>query len=312
MTPSIDSFMRAARFKAVGTIVALAIVSLLAALLIAGLAIRGSRVSAESKKGGGQPTKSGPATSENAAVPDTAAIADSVSVQIVAPKIVAPSVKNPTPPQQSITRTENESWRDPATLGPQVREIEMVAQSTPTERLSQSLPDEDPLTKSTELDTNSKTNTEPVISVKCDYDFVAIQKSLQAGRGELVALCRRAGARDSLMLISRTSGAKYQLRTSSAADNLANLGLRLHSTDGDLAELERRIRHQTGMESVVFYFAPSTELARTIVQTQETALEAFRRGRKASESEALVLSGRFSCTSEGLPAYTVTGVSPAN
>ena len=312
MNPSINSLARAARFKAAGSIAALMLLGLLASLLMAGLAQtgKGSSDPTPSEKGGNPLPKMGLAQTE--AAPDAETIADSVSVQIVAPKLVAPPAEKAPPAQKSTAQTENETRDLPPPPPPPLREINIVAESPSDERPPPSRLDEDPLAKTPDQESKSKTNAEPLISVKCIYDFVAVQKSLQAGRGELVALCRRPGARDTLMLISRPAGGNYQLRGNRASDNLANLGLRLHATDGDLADLERRIRNQVGMETVVFYFAPSADFARSIIATQQSALESFRRSHQTAATEAVVLNGRFSCAADGTPIYTIIGVSLAD
>src|SRR5437867_9740481 len=141
------------------------------------------------------------------------------------------------------------------------------------------------------------------MAIKCDYDFGAILRCLQAGRGQLVAICRRTGAAESLMLIHRDVGGNYQFRGNTG--NLANLGLRLHATDGDLSELERRICRQAGMDSVVFYFAPSADLARLIISAQQSALDTFRLSHKTALTGTIVLNGRMFCTTDGAPSYII-------
>jgi hypothetical protein len=318
MNSSIESFVPAARFKAAASIAAVLVFGLLASLLVAGLTsvTKKPPQHATPGKGAARSAKNDPETPASAATPDAEVSPDSISVQIVAPKLTTPlaasSTAPATPPAAPIAQAKNES-RPARSPQPQpARQIDIkeaspaASEPEPTQRNATEVataPDSDP---------NTKTNAEPLIAVNCSYEFAAVQKSLQTGRGELVALCRRPGASNTLMVIDRTAGATYQLRKSTTSDNLANLGLRLQVTDGDLPNLERRIRTQTGVEAVTFYFAPSGDFARLIIGAQQSALDAFQRTRKAAPAGTVVLNARFCCASNGTPSYTITGIALAS
>ena len=317
MNSSIESFVPAARFKAAASIAAVLVFGLLTSLLVAGLTSATKRPPqhATPGKGAARSPKNNPEPPVSAATPDAEVSPDSISVQIVAPKLTTPLVGTSTAPgtpsAAPMAQAKNES-RPARSPQPQpVRQIDIkeaapvASEPEPSQRNATEVataPDSDP---------NTKTNAEPLIAVNCSYEFAAVQKSLQTGRGELVALCRRPGASNTLMVIDRTAGA-YQLRKSTTSDNLANLGLRLQVTDGDLPTLERRIRTQTGVEAVTFYFAPSGDFARHIIGAQRSAIDAFQRTRKAAPADTVVLSARFCCATDGTPSYTITGIALAS
>ena len=306
MNSSIESFVPAARFKAAASIAAVLVFGLLTSLLVAGLTSATKKPPQHSTpgKGAARSSKNNPEPPASAPAPDAEVSSDSISVQIVAPKLTTPAAP--------IAQAENES-RPARSPQPQpARQIDIkeappaASEPEPTQRNATEVstaPDSEP---------NTKTNAEPLVAVNCSYEFAAVQKSLQTGRGELVALCRRPGASNTLMVIDRTAGATYQLRKSTTSDNLANLGLRLQATDGDLPNLERHIRTQTGVEAVTFYFAPSGDFARLIIGAQHSALDAFQRTRKAAPAGTIVLNARFCCASNGTPSYTITGIALAS
>ncbi len=318
MNPSIESFVPAARFKAAVSIAAVLVFGLLASLLVAGLTpatkkppqhATPGKEAARSAKNDREPPVGAPAH-------DVEVSPDSISVQIVAPKLTTPlvgtSTAPTTPPAAPIAQAENESH--PArSLQPQpARQIDVKEAATAAGEPEPTQPNATEVAAAPDSETNTKTNAEPLVTVNCSYEFAAVQQSLQTGRGELVALCRRPGASNTLMVIDRTAGATYQLRKSTTSDNLANLGLRLQMTDGDLPNLERRIRAQTGVEAVTFYFAPSGDFARLIIGAQQSALEAFRRTRKTAPAGTVVLNARFCCAGNGAPSYTITGIGLAS
>jgi hypothetical protein len=162
-------------------------------------------------------------------------------------------------------------------------------------------------------DAPRKTNAEPAISVKCSYDFATVERSLKSGCGELVALGRRTGAPVTLVIVEKAASGAYRLRKTAPSDRLANLGLRLSSADGDLPGIERLIRSETGIEGIIFYFAPSADFARHIISTQQSAIEAFRRAQKSAiGSESIVLTARLGYARDGTPSYEVTSISASS
>jgi hypothetical protein len=318
MNSSIESFVPAARFKAAASIAAVLIFGLLASLLVAGLtsATKKPPQHAAPGKGSARSAKNNPEPPASASTPDAEIAPDSISVQIVAPKLTTPlvgtSTASITPPAAPLTQAENESRPARSPQARPARQIDIKEAVTAASEPEPTQPNATEVAATPEGEPNTKTNAEPLVAVNCSYEFAAVQKSLQTGRGELVALCRRPGASNTLMVIDRTAGATYQLRKSTTSDNLANLGLRLQVTDGDLPNLERRIRTQTGVEAVTFYFAPSGDFARLIIGAQQSALEAFRRTRKAAPAGTVVLNARFCCASNGIPSYTITGIALAS
>ena len=148
------------------------------------------------------------------------------------------------------------------------------------------------------------TNKESRLAIEVDYDWKAILDCIQTQRGELLALCHRPGSPESTFVLHREGG-NYQLRGNGDTDELANLGLRLKSTDGDLPEIQRNLRN-SGMQTVVFYFAPSAQVARQILKTQEAAMAKVRQHQEAQTNGTIVLHGRFSCALDGSATYVIS------
>jgi len=261
MNSSIESFVPAARFKAAASITAVVVFGLLASLLVAGLtpATKKAPQQAAPGKGAAGSAKNDPEPPESAAAPDAEVSPDSIPVQIVAPKLVTTLAGTSTPLPVPTAHAESESHPSPSPQPRPVRQIDIKEETTATGEPETTQRTAVELPTAPNMEPDTKTNTEPLIAVNCSYDFDAIQRSVLTGGGELVALCRRPGASDILLVIDRMAGAAYQLRKSTTSDNLANLGLRLQATDGDLPNLDRRIRTQTGVQAVTFYFAPKSD-----------------------------------------------------
>jgi hypothetical protein len=307
MNPDTNPFVATARLKAAATIIAMVFAGLLCAILAAELTSDGK---AESHRRGG---RDGIATNSNtneiSQPQDMEASPDAVLVHILSPPLVPPPAEMPSLSPSAVVKADNQTHQDPPPVTP-TREINVqertkldTAASVSQER------------NGVDAEPEKKPNGEFRVAVKCTYDDAAVQKSLQAGWGELVAVCRRPGAQPTLVVIGKTPGGAYQLRKTAPADNLANLGLRLASLEGELPGLEHQIRAETGVEEVIFYFAPSANFARQIAGIQQAALDTFLRTHRAVGT--VVLSARLSCTPTGSPNYEVTGISmpeeaPAN
>jgi len=226
-----------------------------------------------------------------------------IPVKMMAPLLVAPP---PSPEVQS----------HPA-IAASEKPVGTSAPTPPASRLAD-IPRDEALTNSTvaivanapvsakaaATPSDQGTNKEPRLAIEVDYDWKAILDCIQTQRGELLALCHRPGSPESTFVLHREGG-NYQLRGRGDTQELANLGLRLNSTDGDLPEIQRNLRN-SGMRTVVFYFAPSAQVARQILKAQEAAMAKVRQSQEVQTNGTIVLHGKFSCSLDGSATYVIT------